>query len=168
MDANSSYEINTINFVWVWRNGIIDYLDHGKLLEDSKASWVIHTKAARIGTTTSRTTTLSSISEAIYEAGNVHHWTAVVGSRFENKENHIFTLSPSAKGQAESTNKVIMQNLKKRLDAAKAKWPEELPGVLWAYQTTTKSSTGETPVSLVYGGEALISVEVREPILRYF
>nr|XP_009803063.1 PREDICTED: uncharacterized protein LOC104248496 [Nicotiana sylvestris] len=75
---------------------------------------------------------------------------------------------PSANGQAESTNKVIIQNLKKRLDAAKGKWPEELPGVLWVYQTMTKSSTGETPVSLVYGGEALIPVEVREPILRYF
>ena len=58
---------------------------------------------------------------------------------------------PSANGQAESTNKVIIQNLKKRLEAAKGKWPEELPGVLWAYWTTTKSSTGETPFSLVHG-----------------
>nr|XP_033514454.1 uncharacterized protein LOC117279104 [Nicotiana tomentosiformis] len=31
-----------------------------------------------------------------------------------------------------------------------------------------KSSTGETPLSLVYGVEALIPVEVGEPTLRYF
>ncbi|XP_070045345.1 uncharacterized protein [Nicotiana tomentosiformis] len=33
----------------------------------------------------------------------------------------------SANGQAESTNKTIIQNLKKRLEAAKGNWPEELP-----------------------------------------
>ncbi|XP_019264057.1 PREDICTED: uncharacterized protein LOC109241740 [Nicotiana attenuata] len=74
----------------------------------------------------------------------------------------------SANGQAESTSKVIIQNLKKRLEAAKGKWPEELPGVLWAYRTTAKSSMGKTPFSLVYGAESLILVEVREPTLRYF
>ncbi|XP_075081789.1 uncharacterized protein LOC142166426 [Nicotiana tabacum] len=65
-------------------------------------------------------------------------------------------------------NKVIIQNLKKRLETVKGKWPKELPVVLWAYQTTTKSSTGETHFSLVYGAEALILVEVGEPSLRYF
>ncbi|XP_070034365.1 uncharacterized protein [Nicotiana tomentosiformis] len=75
---------------------------------------------------------------------------------------------PSANGQAESTNKVIIQNLKKRLEAAKGKWPKELPGVLWAYRTTVKSSTRETSFSLVYGAEALILVEVGEPTLRHF
>ncbi|XP_070055156.1 uncharacterized protein [Nicotiana tomentosiformis] len=74
---------------------------------------------------------------------------------------------PSGNGQAESTNKVIIQNLKKRLEAAKGNWPKELPGVLWAYRTGDKSSTGETPFSLVYGAEALILVEVGEPTIRY-
>ncbi|XP_070042955.1 uncharacterized protein [Nicotiana tomentosiformis] len=75
---------------------------------------------------------------------------------------------PSTNGQAESTNKVITQNLKKRLEAVKGSWPEELPGVLWAYTTTAKSSTGETLFSFVYGTEALIPVEVGEPTLRNF
>nr|XP_033512070.1 uncharacterized protein LOC117276797 [Nicotiana tomentosiformis] len=69
--------------------------------------------------------------------------------------------------KAESTNKVIIQNLKKRLEFAKGKWPEELPSVLWAYRTTAKSSMGETPFSLVYGAEALIPVEVGEPTLWF-
>ncbi|XP_075095361.1 uncharacterized protein LOC142173634 [Nicotiana tabacum] len=60
-----------------------------------------------------------------------------------------------------------MQNLKKRLEAAKGHWPEELPGVLWAYRTTAKSITGETHFSLMYGAQALIPVEIGEPTLRY-
>ncbi|XP_070021999.1 uncharacterized protein LOC142177549 [Nicotiana tabacum] len=75
---------------------------------------------------------------------------------------------PNANGQAESMKKVIIQSLKKRLEAAKGKWPEELPGVLWVYRTTAKSSTRETPFSLMYGEKALIPVEVGEPALRYF
>ncbi|XP_070057393.1 uncharacterized protein [Nicotiana tomentosiformis] len=75
---------------------------------------------------------------------------------------------PSAKGQAESTNNVIIQNLKKRLEAVKGKWLEELPGVLWAYRTMAKASTRDTHFSLVYGTEALIPVEVGEPTLTYF
>ncbi|XP_019240769.1 PREDICTED: uncharacterized protein LOC109220751 [Nicotiana attenuata] len=74
---------------------------------------------------------------------------------------------PSANGQSESTNKVIIHNLKTKLEAAKGKWPEDLPGVLWAYRTTEKLSTGEKPLSLVYGTESLIQVEVGELTLRF-
>ncbi|XP_070052200.1 uncharacterized protein [Nicotiana tomentosiformis] len=74
---------------------------------------------------------------------------------------------PAANGQDESTNKVIINNLKKRLLEPKGKWPEVLPGVLWAYRTIAKTSMGETPFSLVYGAEALIPVEIGEPSMRY-
>ncbi|XP_060182150.1 uncharacterized protein LOC132611795 [Lycium barbarum] len=43
---------------------------------------------------------------------------------------------PSANGQAESTNKIILQNLKERLTRSKHRWKEILPEVLWAYRTT--------------------------------
>ena len=43
---------------------------------------------------------------------------------------------------------------------AKGAWPEELPNVFWAYQTTIRTPTGETPFRLTYGTEAVISVEV--------
>nr|XP_016460739.1 PREDICTED: uncharacterized protein LOC107784171 [Nicotiana tabacum] len=74
---------------------------------------------------------------------------------------------PVANGQVESTNKIIINNLKNRLEKSKGNWPEELPGVLWAYRTTTKTATGETPFSLVYGSEALIPVEIGEPSTRF-
>ncbi|RVW30241.1 hypothetical protein CK203_088694 [Vitis vinifera] len=45
-------------------------------------------------------------------------------------------------GQAEATNKTLITALKKILEQAKEKWVEELPGVLWAYQTTPGRPTG--------------------------
>ena len=53
-----------------------------------------------------------------------------------------------------------MSGLKKRLEGAKGKWAEELPNVLWAYRTTPRRSTGETPFSLTYGAEAVIPAEI--------
>nr|XP_009781191.1 PREDICTED: uncharacterized protein LOC104230152 [Nicotiana sylvestris] len=70
-------------------------------------------------------------------------------------------------GQAESSNKSILNIMKKNIEDAKGLWPKILPEVLWAYRTTPKTSTGETPYSLVYGTKAVIPVEVGEPSLRY-
>lgn len=66
---------------------------------------------------------------------------------------------PQGNGQVEAINKVIVNGLKKRLDDAKGKWVEELPYVLWAYRTTPRISTGETPFSMTYGVEAIIPLE---------
>ena len=43
---------------------------------------------------------------------------------------------------------------------AKGAWLEELPSILWAYRTTTRTPTRETPFNLTYGTEAVILVEV--------
>ncbi|KAL5569097.1 hypothetical protein UlMin_025672 [Ulmus minor] len=74
---------------------------------------------------------------------------------------------PQANGQAESTNKIVINIIKRRLEKAKGLWADELPGVLWAYRTTAKTSTGETPFSLAYGTEAVIPVECGIPSARY-
>ena len=69
-------------------------------------------------------------------------------------------------GQAESTNKTIVNTLRKRLENAKGKWADELPGVLWSYRTTSKNSTGATPFSLAFGTEAVIPAEISIPTAR--
>ncbi|XP_070026488.1 uncharacterized protein [Nicotiana sylvestris] len=74
---------------------------------------------------------------------------------------------PAGNGKAESSNKVILNILKKKLKNAKGLWPELLPEVLWSYRTRPKTSICETPYSLVYGTDAVIPVEVGEPSLRY-
>lgn len=55
----------------------------------------------------------------------------------------------------------MLDGIKKRLDGAKGAWVNELPSVLWAYRTTPRRSTGETPFSLGYGREVVIPLEVR-------
>ena len=61
---------------------------------------------------------------------------------------------------------MILVELRKRLDSAKGRWPEELVEVLWAYWCTPQSSTNEFPFSLVYGANAMIPVKIGEPSLR--
>ncbi|XP_072078171.1 uncharacterized protein [Arachis hypogaea] len=58
------------------------------------------------------------------------------------------------------------QAIKKSLDNAKGEWAELIPEVLWSYNTTVQTTTGETPFKLVYGSEALIPVEVEISTLR--
>ena len=73
---------------------------------------------------------------------------------------------PQANRQTKVTNRTLLKIIKARLDKAKGAWPEELPNVLWAYRTTTRTSTGEIPFRLTYGTETVISVGVRITNIR--
>ena len=65
------------------------------------------------------------------------------------------------------TNQTLLKIIKARLDNAKGAWPEELPNVLWAYRTTTRTPTGETPFRLIYGTEIVILIEVGITSIRW-
>ncbi|KAL6342919.1 hypothetical protein AAG906_016939 [Vitis piasezkii] len=73
---------------------------------------------------------------------------------------------PQSNRQAEATNKTILNALKKILKRAKGKWMDELPRVLWAYQTISKWPTRTTPFILAYGMEAIILIEIRMPTAK--
>ena len=73
---------------------------------------------------------------------------------------------PQGNKQAKASNKVIVNGLKKRLDDAKGRWVEELSHVLWAYRTTPRRSTGETPFIMTYGAKTMIPLEANFPTLR--
>ena len=60
----------------------------------------------------------------------------------------------------EVTNWTLLKIIKTKLDDAKGAWPKELPNALWAYRTTARTPTGETPFRLTFGTEAVILVEV--------
>ncbi|XP_030934540.1 uncharacterized protein LOC115959990 [Quercus lobata] len=69
--------------------------------------------------------------------------------------------------EAEPLANITQQNVKNfvwknitRLEEANGVWPDELPGVLWAYRTTVRTPTGETPFKLAYGSDAVIPAEV--------
>jgi hypothetical protein len=48
----------------------------------------------------------------------------------------------------------------------KTSWHTMLFSALWAYQTSVKSATGFTPFWLVYGVEAILSIECEIPSLK--
>ena len=73
---------------------------------------------------------------------------------------------PQSNGQVEAANKTIKENLKKNLEKHKGAWIDELPRVLWAYRTTRRTATGETPFAMAFGVEAVIPVEIGLPSFR--
>ena len=76
-------------------------------------------------------------------------------------KNYYFSPShPQANGQAEVANQSLLKIIKTRLEGAKGVWLDKLPGVLWAYRTTVRTPTGETPFKLAYGSETIILAEV--------
>ncbi|KZV49594.1 hypothetical protein F511_15454 [Dorcoceras hygrometricum] len=108
----------------------------------------------------------ASNNEAEYEA-------LLIGLRAANKMGiaRVVLYSDSqlviqqSNGQVEVTNQTIVQALKARLDSARGRWMDELPSVLWAYRTTTRAATGETPYCVVYGTEALLPAEIEQDSL---
>ncbi len=73
---------------------------------------------------------------------------------------------PQGNRQAKSSNKTILNAIKKRLEKAKGRWVKELANVLWTFRTTPRNSTIEMPFSLTYGVEAIIPLEIGLPTLR--
>ncbi|KAL0443888.1 UNVERIFIED_CONTAM: hypothetical protein Slati_2111500 [Sesamum latifolium] len=74
--------------------------------------------------------------------------------------------SSSSQREVEVTNRILIQGIKRRLERVGENWAEELTSVLWAYRTTPRGSTGESPFSLVYGTEAIIPAELGIPSHR--
>ena len=67
---------------------------------------------------------------------------------------------PQSNGQVEATIGTLKTALKTKLEDLKGKWVEYLPEVLWAYRTTRKSATQETPFALAFGTESIDPIEV--------
>ena len=67
---------------------------------------------------------------------------------------------PQSNGQEEVTIRTLKAVLKTKLEDLKGKWVDFLPEVLWAYRTTQKSATRETPFAPAFGTEAVAPVEV--------
>ena len=65
-------------------------------------------------------------------------------------------------GAIEEFNKTLTRGLKKICNTDKDDWDEKILAVLWAYRTTYKRSTNQTPFRLVYGQEAVVPLHFRQ------
>jgi transposase InsO family protein len=71
---------------------------------------------------------------------------------------------PQTNGQVERANDMILQGLKPRifdrLNKSGRKWLQELPAVVWSLRTTPSKATRFTSFFLVYGAEAVLSMDL--------
>ena len=81
-------------------------------------------------------------------------------SKLGIKNHYSSPAYPQANGQVEVANRSLLKIIKTWLEGAKGIWPDELPSVLWAYRTTTRTQNGETPFQLAYGTDVVIPAEV--------
>ncbi|GJS99310.1 reverse transcriptase domain-containing protein [Tanacetum coccineum] len=77
-------------------------------------------------------------------------------TRLNIQQMNTVVAHPQANRLVERANKSLIEGIKTRLGREKAGWVDELSNVLWAHQTSIKTSNGETPFSLTYGSEAVI------------
>jgi RNase H-like domain found in reverse transcriptase/Integrase core domain/Integrase zinc binding domain len=73
---------------------------------------------------------------------------------------------PQTNGLAERVNQTIVRILRKTIQDNKRDWDTKLNAALWAYRTTFKVTTKQTPFALVYGVEAILPIEIEIPSLR--
>jgi hypothetical protein len=67
---------------------------------------------------------------------------------------------------AESSNKTLVNIIKKTLQENKKSWHDKLVFSLWADRLTTKRSIGMSPYQLVYGTEAVFPTSLGVPVMK--
>eukprot|EP00253_Pinus_taeda_P034607 PITA_34607 len=79
---------------------------------------------------------------------------------------HSIAYYPQRNGLAESSNKSLVNMIKKVLEENKKNWHKKLINALWADRLTTKRSIGVSPYELVYGLEAKFPSSLGIPIMK--
>ena len=79
---------------------------------------------------------------------------------------HSIAYYPQGNGLAESSNKILINIVKKVLEENKKNWHKKLLNALWANRLTTKRSIGISPYELVYGMEARFPSSLGIPVIK--
>ncbi|XP_075479477.1 uncharacterized protein LOC142520370 [Primulina tabacum] len=168
-----------------WMTPLIEYIVHDKLPEDKAQARKIKKRAHMfvflndvLYMRSYQGPLLKCLSKNEIEYGIPRKLISDNGRQFQGKkitswcqemkiiQSFTSVAYPQANGQTEVTNRIIAQALKARLHGKGQDWVEELPSVLWVYRTTPRTTTRETPYSLVYGSEAVLLVEIGQSSTR--
>eukprot|EP00253_Pinus_taeda_P031465 PITA_31465 len=79
---------------------------------------------------------------------------------------HSTAYYPQGNGLAESSNKSLINIIKKLLEENKKNWPRKLTNSLWADILSTKKSIGMSPYEIVYGMEAKFPSSLGIPTIK--
>nr|XP_028961891.1 uncharacterized protein LOC114826146 [Malus domestica] len=69
---------------------------------------------------------------------------------------------PQSNGQAEASNKILVNIIKRMVIDSPEKWHENLGNTLWAYRTSKRAGTGTTSYALTFGQDAVLPVEINK------
>jgi len=79
---------------------------------------------------------------------------------------HSTTYYPQGNGLSESSNKSLINIIKKTLEENKRNWHKRLTNALWVDRPSTKRSIGMSPYEQVYGMEARFSSSLGIPVIK--
>jgi hypothetical protein len=74
--------------------------------------------------------------------------------------------NPKANGLTERANRIIGKILNRLVSAHKTNWDRKLPSAVHAYNTTEKSTIGQTPYFLTFGQTAIHGIELEVETFR--
>ncbi|XP_070679195.1 uncharacterized protein [Malus domestica] len=69
---------------------------------------------------------------------------------------------PQSNGHDESSNKILVNIIKRMVIDSPEKWHEKLGNTLWAYRTSKRAGTGTTPYALTFAQDAVLPMEINE------
>jgi len=78
---------------------------------------------------------------------------------------HSTTYYPQGNGLAESSNKSLVNIIKKMLEANKKNWHQNLVNALWADRVSSKKSIVMSPFEMVYGTDTVFPTSLAVPIM---
>ncbi|CAN6711337.1 unnamed protein product [Malus baccata var. baccata] len=93
--------------------------------------------------------------------------SAVVKNFIEAKILHRYGVPETiSNGQAEASNKILVNIIKRMVIDSPEKWHEMLGNTLWAYRTSKRAGTGTTPYALTFGQDAVLPMEINVSSVR--
>ncbi|XP_062013819.1 uncharacterized protein LOC133730203 [Rosa rugosa] len=107
--------------------------------------------------------TITADRGSVFIAEAMHELTDSLGIKLT----HSAPYYAQANGQAEASNKGIINILKKMVQENPIDWHNLLSETLWAFRTSKRTATGTTPFALTYGHDAMLPVEVKLKSLRF-
>jgi transposase InsO family protein len=81
---------------------------------------------------------------------------------------HSTPYYPQGNGLAYSSNKIMINIIKRLLEDNKKAWDSKLKFSLWADRVTTKRSLGISPFQIVYGFEVVFLSHLALPMEKFF
>ena len=79
---------------------------------------------------------------------------------------HSTAYYPQGNGLAESSNKSLVNIIKKLLETNKESWHKKLVNALWADRVSQKKSIGMSPFELVYSVDTVFPTFLAVPVVK--